>query len=175
MPLTPDLKTSYEAVLGDLELERNEILQQVSALQARLKELHHSIATLNRRISPDAPSSSSSLSSTAPSNRYAFMSTRWAILDLLADSQPKTTAEIAAALQAAGIQTRAAVFANNVSSVLSTTMKEQHKEVRPLPDGKWELTENGKSAIEHIRTTGRFQACLHGRGFARSRRGGERE
>lgn len=161
MPLTQDLRSSYEAVLSDLELERDETIKQVSVLQARLKELHHGITTLTKRVNSDAPNSSSSIPSTAPTKRYSAMSTRWAILDLLADSEPKTTAEIADALKAAGIETRAANFANNVSAVLSTTMKEQHKEeVRQLSDGKWELTENGRSAIEHIRTTPKFQGAL---------------
>lgn len=165
MQLPLDLKTSYEAVLNDLELERSEALQQISALQAHLKELQHSIATLTRRLNSDAPASSSSIPSTAPSKRYAAMSTRWAILDLLAESEPKTTAEIAESLKAAGIETRAVNFANNVSAVLTTTMKEQHKEeVRQLSDGRWELTENGKSAIEHIRTTPKFLGALRAAG-----------
>ena len=96
------------------------------------------------------------------------MSVRWAILDLLAESEAKTTAEIAEALIAAGVQTRAANFANNVSAVLSSTMKEGHDEVQQLPDGKWQLTENGRSAIEHIRTTPRFQGAMRGtRTFAK--------
>jgi hypothetical protein len=74
------------------------------------------------------------------------------------------TAEIAEALIAAGIQTKATNFANNVSAVLSATMKEQHAEVRQLPDGKWELTESGKSAIEHIRTTAKWRAATRGGG-----------
>lgn len=71
--------------------------------------------------------------------------------------KPMSTAEIAERLKAGGVQTKAANFANNVSAVLSTTMKEQHKEVQQLPDGTWELTDNGESAIEHIRTTPKFR------------------
>jgi len=90
------------------------------------------------------------------------MSVRWAVLDLLAESEPKTTAEIAEALIAAGVQTKAANFVNNVSAVLSTTMKEAHSEVQQLADGKWQLTENGRSAIEHIRTTPKFRGAMRG-------------
>jgi hypothetical protein len=166
MPLTPDLRASYEAVLRDQESERDEIQQQVSAAQARLKELHNSITTLQKRLNPDAlatiSSSSSVTPSRPPSRKYASMSVRWAILDLLAESEPKATAEIAEALIAAGVQTRAANFANNVSAVLSTTMKEQHHEVQQSPEGKWELTEKGRGAIEHIRTTPRFRGAMSG-------------
>ncbi len=163
MPLTPELRASYEAVLRDQESERDEVQQQVSAGQARLKEVHNSISTLLKRLNPDAVTSpSSSVNPPRQSSRkYAYMSVRWAILDLLAESEPKTTAEIAEALIAAGVQTKAANFVNNVSAVLSTTMKEAHGEVQ-LADSKWQLTENGKSAIEHIRTTPKFRGAMRG-------------
>lgn len=171
MPLTSELRASYEAVLNDQESEYNDVQQQVSAGQARLKELHNSISTLRKRLNPDAVpltlSPSSAVTPSRPSSKkYATVSVRWAILDLLAESEPKTTAEIAETLIAAGVQTKAANFANNVSAVLSTTMKEQHDEVQQSPEGKWTLTENGKAAIEHIRTTPRFRAGMRGdRGY----------
>jgi hypothetical protein len=159
MPLNSDLKSHYEAVLQDLESERQQVQQQIAASQARLKELHTSIVTLTKRINPDAPSYP-----TAPlrpaHTKYTNISVRWAILDFLNDSQAMTTPEIAEALKAAGIQTRAANFANNVSAVLSTTMCKEHAEVQQLPDGKWELTEKGQDAIAHIRTTPRFRRAV---------------
>ncbi len=169
MPLTSETKASYEVVLRDLENERSEAQEQIAALQARLKELHNSISTLTKRLNPDASASSSTTPSSQSSKKYACMSVRWAILDLLADSEPKTTAEIADALSTAGVQTQAANFANNVSAVLSSTMKERpHFEVRQLEDGRWQLTEKGKSAADHIRTLPRFQAAMRGvRTFAR--------
>jgi hypothetical protein len=155
MTLTSDLKANYEAVLRDLEDNRQQVQQQLAVLQAELKQLHNSISTLSKRLNPDAPPRP--LAPPRPQNlKYANISVRWAILDLLNDSQAMATAEIAEALKSAGVQTRAANFANNVSAVLSTTMKE-HGEVQSLPDGKWELTENGKQAIGHIRTTPKFR------------------
>jgi hypothetical protein len=166
MPLTPELRASYEAVLHDQESEYSDVQLQISAGQAKLKELNNSISTLRKRLNPDTITSISSSGSVTPSrpssDRYAFISVRWAILDLLYDSQPKTTAEIAEALIAAGVKTKAANFSNNVSAVLSTTLKEEHSEVRQLPDSKWELTENGRSAIEHIRTTPKFRLAWRG-------------
>jgi hypothetical protein len=167
MPLTPELKASYEAVLHDQESEYAEVQQQVSAGQARLKELNNSMGTLRKRLNPDEATATSPLLTSAnpsrqSSRKYAYMSVRWAILDLLAESEAKTTAEIAEALISAGVQTKAANFVNNVSAVLSTTMKEQHDEVQQISDGKWSLTENGKSAIEHIRTLPKFQAAIRG-------------
>jgi len=85
---------------------------------------------------------------------------RWAILDLLADSEAMTTAQIAETIKAGGVPTRASNFVNNVSAVLTTTMKEKHKEVQQLPDGRWELTDNGRNAIAHIRTNPKFRRGL---------------
>jgi len=78
-----------------------------------------------------------------------------------------TTAEIAESLKAGGIETRATDFANNVSAVLSTSMKGNHGEVKQLSDGKWELTESGKSAIDHIRNLAKFRSATRGRYSAR--------
>ncbi|HWY19817.1 MAG TPA: hypothetical protein VNX26_01285 [Candidatus Acidoferrum sp.] len=166
MPLDGELKNHYDAVLHDLEAQRTDVQQQVSTLQARLNDLHHSISTISKCLIPDTASSSPLPPSRPASDKYAFMSVRWAILDLLSDSQPKTTPEIAEALIAAGVKTRAANFANNVSAVLSTAMRDQHAEVRQVPDGKWELTEKGKDASDYIRSTPRFRSAVRGRPLA---------
>jgi len=158
-----ELKASYEAVLHDLEAQCTEVQQEVAERQARLKDLHHSILTITKCLNVDTSSSRPVTPSRPPSEKYANLSVRWAILDLLNDSQPMATAEIAEALLAAGVKTKAANFANNVSAVLSTTMKEQpHVEVTQLPDGKWTLTESGRRAIEHIRSTAKFRAGMRG-------------
>ena len=155
MPLSHDLKANYEAVLRDLEAQRQQVQQELAQLQARLKELHGTILTLSKSIGIDA--SSRPLATPRPANlKYANISVPWAILDLLNDSEAMNTSEIAEALKAAGVQTRAANFANNVSAVLTTTMQKDHNEVEQLADGKWKLTSNGESAIAHIRTTPRF-------------------
>lgn len=161
MPLSTELKASYEAVLHDLEAEQAETHQQLAQHQNRLKELHHSILTLRKKLDADPPLPTSTIPLRQPDKKYAFLSVRWAILDLLAESEAKTTGEIADALLKAGLPTKAANFANNVSAVLSNMMKEgKHKEVRQLTDGRWELTDNGHRAIEYIRTMPKFQAAL---------------
>ena len=147
---TADLKSQYEAVLHDLEADRDQTQEQLATLQAKVKELNQSIATLSARLNID-PSSRAPVTA-RPSFQYANMSVRWAILNLLNDSEPMTTPAIAEALKTGGVESRAANFTNNVSAVLSTNMKELHKEVEQLPDGKWQLTETGKNAIAHIRS-----------------------
>ena len=130
-------------------------MKQAAFWQTRIKELNNSIQTIVRTLNPDTASfQSTPLRSSGL--KYEFMSVRWAILDHLHDSGPKTTAEIAEALKAAGIRSKATNFVNNVSSVLTTTMK-MHDEVQQLPDSRWELTENGINAIEHIRNTPKFR------------------
>lgn len=154
MQLIGDSKAHLEATLQVLESKRNEEQREVAVRQARIKELNTSIATISRILNPDAPLRSSP---PRPANlKYANISVRWAILDLLHDSKAKTTSELADALTAAGVESKAANFANNVSAVLSTTMT-KHDEVQQLPDGRWELTSNGIQAIEHIRGTSKFR------------------
>lgn len=158
MPQVADSKVAYEAAYRHLEEERLEIMRTLAPLNARLKEVLGAQATLQKRINSDAATNHSN--SSRPDQRYARISVRWAILDLLNESPDgMSTAEIAEALKAGGVQTEAANFANNVSAVLTTTMKSK-QEVVSLPDGKWKLSPNGESAIAHIRTTGKFlRAC----------------
>lgn len=154
MPLDNDSKGHVDAVLQLLEAEKEQVQKQVAAGQARLQELHASILTVKSLNS--SAQSLQSFSSRPQHLKYAYISVHWAILDLLHDSGTMFTAAIADALKAAGVRTRAANFVNNVSAVLSTTMKE-HNEVQLLPDGRWELTETGIEKIEHIRTTPKFR------------------
>jgi len=160
MPQAGDSKAVLEAAFQVFEAERLDIMQQLGPLQARLREVQGTQANLLKRISPDAPSHS-----TTPHRplhqKYAKFGVRWAILDLLNNSpEGMSTSEIAEALTAGGIQTEAANFANNVSAVLSTTMKMSRKEVESLSDGKWKLTPIGVSAIHHIQSTEKFErAC----------------
>ncbi len=164
MPLNSEMRASYEAVLHDLEVDRTSVQQQIASLGTRMRELQASIQTLSRKITPDPESSLPPFpSSPVPvSPNYANISVRWAILDLLHNSEGMATSEIAEALRAAGVQTKAANFVNNVSAVL-TTMQRAHNEVTQLPDGKWKLTATGASAIEYIRTTDKFRRGRIGR------------
>ncbi|HEX7285882.1 MAG TPA: hypothetical protein VF532_06845 [Candidatus Angelobacter sp.] len=154
MPLDNESMGHVDAVLQLLEAEKDQVQKQVAAGQARLQEINASIITVKSLNS--TASSLQSLSSRPPQSKYANISVHWAILDFLHDSGAMFSASIADALKAAGVRTRAANFVNNVSAVLSTTMKE-HNEVQFLPDGRWELTESGINKIEHIRTTPKFR------------------
>jgi hypothetical protein len=84
--------------------------------------------------------------------KYATVSVRWAILLLLSEAaEPLGVPDIKTALEAGGIRSRAEDFKNNVSSVLSV-MKSARQEV-DVVDGKWQITETGRSAIDYIKAT----------------------
>jgi hypothetical protein len=163
------VKTVFEATIRYLEEERIDIMRQLAPLQERLREVQRTQAILLKRISPEAAAKSEATTTTTSSfaslirhksQRYAYISVRWAILDLLNGSEGMSTAEIAEALTAGGIRTRAANFANNVSSVLTSTMQRDHGEVEALPDSKWKLTQVGLSAIRYLQTTEKFQRAI---------------
>jgi hypothetical protein len=168
--LTDETKVHLEASLAHLEREHDAVLQEVKDRQGRLRELAYTIATLSKEIGripaqPTAPVIHPTVSHQTtmtcdPSRKYANISVRWAILHLLSEKEPMTTSDIADALKTCGVTTRAANFTNNVSAVLSTTMKGDGKvegEVEVL-DGKWRLTATGRSAIDHIKVGPKFKA-----------------
>ena len=170
MALNNEQRTYFEGVAQFLEIERRDLQQSIAESQKKLVSVCQSLATISSYLNTDTSLSSSSKSVPASASlRYASMSVHWAILDLLLDSQqPMTTAEIADALLSRGVQTKAANFVNNVSAVLSSTLRDAHKEVEQTSDSKWALTERGRSKIEYIRTTPKFRAAISGvRSFTR--------
>lgn len=149
MSVSDDVKTAYELVVRDLETEKQQLCEQNAAINARIKELHSSIQSLRRRISPETSSALPPSSGIRfPNKKYVNVSVRWAILDLLNGTEGTNTSEIADSLLAGGIQTKAANFANNVSAVLDAMTKKS--EVHKTTAGVWQLTETGKSACDHI-------------------------
>jgi len=139
----------YRAVLDDLMKQRNQ-------LQFRIGEIDSAVSAL-RRLMPDEEivieKDSQQPLPIVVHGRYADMSTRWAILALLAEdaTRPLTTGEIADALRAGGMISSSRNFAGNVSAVLSG-MNHEKKEVVAGPHG-WSISENGKNAWIHIKAT----------------------
>jgi hypothetical protein len=146
----------YRAVLDDLQSQRN-------VLQYRIKEIDTAITSLHRLIPEDAktalptPSMPSVSSAVVPHGKYAGMSVRWAILNLLAEdaTAPMTTGDIAEALLSGGIQTSGKSFSGNVSAVLSG-MNHDRSEVSAGEKG-WVITPSGRSAWTHISAKRRAQ------------------
>lgn len=137
----------YRAVLDDLMKQRNQ-------LQFRIGEIDSALSALRRLMPVEEMLAEKDSQQALPivhHGRYAAMSTRWAILQLLAeDAQgPLATGEIANALQAGGMTSSARNFAGNVSAVLSG-MNHEKNEVIAGPNG-WVISENGKNAWIHIK------------------------
>lgn len=153
--ISDELKKNYDEVLRDLHTRRSEQVRM-------LAEIDQTIANISKLIQPEAAQASSQplpfpppVSRISPEYqpRFGNMSVRWAILCLLnEDSTPKSVGEIADALLADGVQTRATNFSNNVSAVLSD-MKTVRREVEVgNTDGKWQLNDLGRAAWSHIST-----------------------
>lgn len=164
MPITPELKSSYEAVLKDLESERATVHEEVASLQRKLRELDQGIASLYRRLGvPAVTAARAATQSRFPSDKkYADISVHWALLHfLLCEAKtPMTTSEIADGLKAGGVQTRAANFTNNVSAVLSSNMRPKGEEEVEMIDGRWRLTETGRNKATHVIMSEKFRrAC----------------
>jgi hypothetical protein len=160
--LTDETKVHLEATLAHLEGKRDAIFQEVKNGQSKLRELDYTIATISKEIGrvpqqlPESPSNPIQIVAVPDvSRKYARISVRWAILHLLSEKPPMATSDIADALKACGVVTRAANFTNNVSAVLTTTMK-GHGEVE-MVDGKWQLTDRGRRAIDHIQAGPKFK------------------
>jgi hypothetical protein len=151
-----ELRPQYQVVLDDLQKDRAELHRQVAEMQRQLQELDYNIASLSRRLIPSAPAVPVPIDQPTPqtpdSQKYAFISTRWCVLiELSQAGAPRAAHEIADALLAGGFRTRASNFSNNVSATLSS-MKSGRGEV-DVVDGKWTITEVGRSAAHHIMTT----------------------
>jgi hypothetical protein len=139
----------YRAVLDDLQKQRN-------LYQFKIQEIDSAISSLHRLIPEDAkealpsPRVINPPAVTVVRGKYAGMSVRWAILNLLAEdaSHPMSTGAIAVALQQGGITSAGKNFAGNVSAVLSD-MSRVRGEALSTEDG-WVITDNGKSAWAHI-------------------------
>jgi pyridoxal/pyridoxine/pyridoxamine kinase len=154
--MSEDINSHMQVVLEHFCHNRDKTQAQINELLARLKEQNNTIASLSRELYGDgAP-----VFTKQTSNRYATISVRWAILDLLSGSGALTSADIADILKREGVTTKAANFQNNISAVLSTTMKTGAQEVQQTLDGKWELTEKGKNAAFHIRSSTKFRRSV---------------
>jgi hypothetical protein len=88
--------------------------------------------------------------------KYAGLSVRWAILNLLAEDReaPMPTAAIAETLRAGGITSNSQNFTSNVSAVISD-MTNKKQELEPTDSG-YRLTETGRKAWDAIKHTHQY-------------------
>jgi hypothetical protein len=88
--------------------------------------------------------------------RYAGISVRWAILNLLGEDAvgPLPTSKIAEALTTGGITSTSQNFTSNVSAVVSD-MTNKRRELEST-DGGYRLTDNGRAAWDAIKRTPQY-------------------
>jgi len=138
-------------------------MKQRNQLQFKIGEIDSAVSALRRLMPTEEISVEKDNQQVLPivhNGRYAGISTRWAILELLSEhaNRPLTTGEIAEALKAGGMTSSARNFAGNVSAVLSG-MNHEKKEVASGTSG-WVISENGKNAWIHIKASRERKAHL---------------
>ncbi|MEK7994252.1 MAG: hypothetical protein AAB403_10650 [Planctomycetota bacterium] len=145
--INEQMKEHYAAVLRDLEVRR-------AQCQRELTELEQIIGGIRKQLSVPI-SVGSSLPNVA--GKFANMSVRWAILNLLAEEStaPMTTPAVADALRLGGISSDGKNFNSNVSAVLST-MANERKEVESTEHG-YVITQHGRQVWESIKASPKWQ------------------
>jgi hypothetical protein len=162
MGTVTDQQSPYLTTLADLHAERAAAVRMVSDCDQAIAAIQRVMKTKGTPLISGAglPATSSAtaklsvMPSPLPGRRFSNISVRWSILILLDEAAaPMSQAEITEALEAEGIRakSRAKDFGNNVSAVLSS-MRGAHAEIETT-DGKFRITEKGRSAIHHIKLT----------------------
>jgi hypothetical protein len=136
----------YRAVLDDLLKQRNQLQYKISEIDAAVSAL--------RKLMPEAEIVSHvarQVPLAISGGKYAGMSVRWGILQLLSEDAvgPMVTGQIAEALVMGGIRSDGKNFPGNVSAVLSD-MNRIKQEVENTENG-YVITSKGRSAWIHIK------------------------
>jgi hypothetical protein len=147
-----DAKSHYAYTLKEVEARGNELAAKIADMQRELRENETAKVVLWRLLGISPAPAPMQRPNISDAKKFANVSVRWAILWLLSETKkPLTVSEIATALQDGGVDSNAADFNANVSSVLST-MRSKRQEV-DVTDGRWAIAEVGTSAIEYIKAT----------------------
>ena len=166
---------SYDIVLKDLEEKHRHCIEEIQRLTQEQKTITQTINYL-RHVSPSQQAlpftraSNGIVGGVIPPNidseendkRYAGLSTRWAILCLLAENTqvPMGRSEIAKSLTDGGITSNAQSFASNVSAVLSGMAKERNEVEQTDNSGGYHITAHGREVWEGIKRTAQWNARL---------------
>lgn len=140
----------YRAVLDDLQRQRDLHQLKMGEIDRAIAALHHLIPEDAKEALPTPNYSNVPTTCVVNAGKYAGMSVRWAILNLLSEDAtgPMSTGEIADALRHGGITSAGRNFSANVSAVLSD-MNNKRGEVISRNDG-WGISPSGKQAWAHI-------------------------
>ncbi len=160
---------SYDIVFRDLEArhrryteeierlteEQGAVAQTLIHLRQFCKSTQESLPFQNSRRGFE----STALTAARTVGSYSGLSTRWAILYLLAENSSEALgrAEIAKALTEGGITSTARSFASNVSAVLSG-MANERNEVEQVGSGGFQITAHGRDVWEGVKRTPQWSA-----------------
>jgi hypothetical protein len=159
--MSSELVEHYKAVLADLQRRRDDYANAINELDGMIEGINRQIKVLEAL--PPLPANipaSEPLQFVIPNARrkYVGISVRWAVLNFLAEDAkgPRNTAEIAQALQEGGVRSEGQRFNSIVSAVLSD-MKNKKEEVETVDDGRYQLTQRGREAWDHIKQTAQYR------------------
>ena len=123
----------YDAVLADLEAQRDAIDKAIFGIRVMLKARRRGIA-----------GSSEEAAGPIPPDAFSEMTVSAAILKYLSmDRKPRSNSEIAEALKSGGIKTESATFPSTVSTALGRLLKKGGVSKRKR---KWTLKERKAGA-----------------------------
>lgn len=165
-----ELYEHYKAILAAEQAEAKQLEIEKQRVETKIETVRASIARIRAKIEAHEEAIAvkpMNLFSTSPSPlaiperlKYAGMSVRWAILNLMADGwvDQLTTPQMAEALIAGGVSSRGQNFNANVSAVVSE-MHRQKNELAPggTEPGTYRITPHGREVWESIKHTGKYR------------------
>jgi hypothetical protein len=151
---------NYRMLLNHFEEQR---IKRNAEFRKEMEGIEETISGLRKMLAnqPQAPLFSENPRSDASAvGKYAGLSVRWAILNLLAEDReaPMPTSAIAEALRIGGITSNSQNFTSNVSAVISD-MTNKKLELESTDSG-YRLTETGRRAWEAIKHTHQYATRL---------------
>jgi len=161
-----DLYDHYKAVLAAEETEAKQLESEKQRIEAKLEVVHASIARILAKLSAYeeaiAPKTINLFAAplVVPERlKYAGMSVRWGILNLMADSgvDQLGTTNIADALIAGGVRSNGQNFNANVSAVVSEMHRKKNELEPGDADGTYRITQHGREVWESIKHTPQYR------------------
>jgi hypothetical protein len=163
-----DLYEHYKAILAaekaetkQLEIEKQRIEAKIETVRASIARIVAKLTTYEEAIAAKPMNLFSPPSPSAVPERlkYAGMSVRWAILNLMADGgvDQLGTTNMAAALLAGGVRSNGQNFNANVSAVVSEMHRQKNELAPGDTDGTYRITPHGREVWESIKHTAQYR------------------
>ena len=165
--MNKELYEHYKATLDaeksdakQLETERQRIDAKLEASRTIIARIQEKLLAYEESIAGKTMSLFSPSAPLPERLKYAGMSVRWAILNLMADGGvgELTTPLMAEALTAGGVSTKSQNFNANVSAVVSEMRQRREPELEPgVAEGTFRITGHGREVWESIKHTPKYR------------------